>query len=130
MRNIERLYEDELDYIRRLGVEFARDRPKMAARLELDLESGRTTDPHVERLIEAFAFLTARIRLKLEDEFPEITDAFLNVLYPHYLAPLPSMAVVVSVMAVLCDGRPDCRSWSSITPITMRRANRITGIFR
>ena len=45
-------------------------------------------------MIEAFAFLTARIRLKLEDEFPEITDALLGILYPHYLAPVPSMAVV------------------------------------
>jgi type VI secretion system protein ImpG len=91
---LEARYEDELKYIRRLGVEFARERPKIADRLLLDRETGESEDPHVERLIEAFAFLTARIRLKLDDEFPEITDALLGVLYPHYLAPIPSMSLV------------------------------------
>ena len=51
-------------------------------------------DPHVERLIEAFAYLNARTRHKLDDDFPEITDAMLGVLYPHYQAPIPAMAVV------------------------------------
>lgn len=92
--SLEVQYENELNYIRRLGTEFARDRPKIADRLYLDRETGESADPHVERIIEAFAFLTARIRLKLEDDFPEITDALLGVLYPHYLAPVPSMAVV------------------------------------
>src|SRR5262249_7054162 len=50
-------------------------------------------DPHVARLIEAFAFLTARVRRKLDDDFPELTEALLNVLYPHYLTPIPSMAI-------------------------------------
>src|SRR5690606_33626590 len=79
---------------RHLAREFARERPKIAGRLDLDLESGISDDPHVERLIESFAFLTARIRLKLEDEFPELTEALLSVLYPHYLAPIPSMSIV------------------------------------
>jgi type VI secretion system protein ImpG len=50
-------------------------------------------DPHVERMVEAFAFLTGRVSLKLDDELPEITESFLNVIYPHYLAPIPSMAI-------------------------------------
>jgi len=87
-------YNDELAFIRRMALEFAHDRPKIADRLAIDRESGHSEDPHVERLIEAFAFLTARIRLKLDDEFPELTEALLNTLYPHYLAPIPSMAVV------------------------------------
>lgn len=90
---LQTFYESELNYIRRLALEFARDRPKIADRLYLDTESGQSDDPHVERLIEAFAFLTARIRVKLEDDFPELTDALLSVLYPHYLAPVPSMAI-------------------------------------
>lgn len=85
-------YERELVFLRRMGAEFARRYPKIAARLELDDE--KIEDPHVERLIEAFAYLTGRIGLKLDDELPEITDAFFNVLYPHYLAPIPSMAIV------------------------------------
>jgi len=84
-------YERELVFLRRMGAEFALRYPKIAARLELDEE--RVEDPHVERLIEAFAYLTARVGLKIDDEFPEITEAFLNVLYPHYLAPIPSMAI-------------------------------------
>jgi type VI secretion system protein ImpG len=91
---LETQYENELTFIRQLGKEFARERPKIADRLLLDRETGASVDPHVERLIEAFAFLTARIRLKLEDEFPELTESFLETLYPHYLAPIPSMAVV------------------------------------
>jgi len=85
-------YERELVFLRRMGAEFARKYPKIAARLLLDEE--KVEDPHVERMIESFAYLTARIGHKLDDELPEITEAFLNVLYPHYLAPLPSMAVV------------------------------------
>jgi type VI secretion system protein ImpG len=84
-------YERELVFLRRMGAEFARKYPKIAARLLLDEE--KVEDPHVERMIEAFAFLAARIQLKLDDEFPEITESFLNVLYPHYLAPIPSMAI-------------------------------------
>ncbi len=92
--SLETYYESELNHIRRLSLEFARERPKIADRLLFDRETGEAEDPHVERLIEAFAFLTARIRLKLDDEFPEITDALLGILYPHYLVPIPSMTVV------------------------------------
>ncbi|HZH34169.1 MAG TPA: type VI secretion system baseplate subunit TssF [Pyrinomonadaceae bacterium] len=84
-------YERELIFLRRMGAEFARKYPKIAARLLLDEE--KVEDPHVERLIEAFAFLAGRISLKLDDDLPEITESFLNVLYPHYLAPIPSMAI-------------------------------------
>lgn len=84
-------YERELIFLRRMGADFARKYPKIAARLHLDEE--KIEDPHVERMIEAFAFLTGRIGLKLDDELPEITESFINVLYPHYLAPIPSMAV-------------------------------------
>lgn len=85
-------YERELAYVRQLGAEFAAKYPKVAARLML--EPSRCEDPHVERLLEAFAFLCARVHLKLDDEFPELTQALLTVLYPHFLRPVPSMTVV------------------------------------
>jgi len=85
-------YNSELSFIRRLGAEFAQAYPKLAERLQW--KDDATSDPHVERLIEAFAFLNARIRHKLDDDFPEIAEAMLGVLYPHYQVPLPSMAVV------------------------------------
>lgn len=86
-------YERELDFIRRLAQDFARLYPGVASRLLLET-SGQSTDPHVERLIEAFALLAGRVHHKLDDEFPELTHSLLGVLYPHYLAPVPSMAVV------------------------------------
>ncbi len=85
-------YNRELAFIRNLGAEFAEAHPKIAGRLRLSQDMAE--DPHVSRLIEAFALLNARTRLKLEDEFPEITESLLNVLYPHYLAPLPSACIV------------------------------------
>ena len=85
-------YERELVFIRQLAQDFAKQYPAAAGRLLL--EPTQSTDPHVERLIEAFALLTGRIHHKLDDEFTELTDALLGQLYPHYLAPVPSMAVV------------------------------------
>ena len=85
-------YERELSFLRQMGAEFSAKYPKIAARLLL--EADKSEDPHVERLIQAFAFLAARVHHKIEDEFPEITEALLNVLYPHYLAPIPSMSIV------------------------------------
>ncbi len=85
-------YERELQYIREMGREFARAYPKIGARLDLD--SFECADPYVERLLEGFAFLTARIQLKLDAEFPRFTQHLLELIYPNYLAPVPSMAVV------------------------------------
>jgi type VI secretion system protein ImpG len=85
-------YNRELAYIRASGGEFAKKYPKIAGRLRLTPSGSQ--DPHVERVLEGFAYLCARIRHKLDDDFPEITDAMLGVLYPHYQTPIPSMAVV------------------------------------
>ena len=85
-------YERELTYIRQMGAEFARKYPKLAGRLLL--ESDRCEDPHVERLLEGFALLAARVHLKIDDDFPEISTALLESLYPHYIRPIPSMSVV------------------------------------
>jgi type VI secretion system protein ImpG len=84
-------YESELTFIRHLAGEFAQKYPKVAGRL--DFHDSESADPHVERLIQAFAMLTGRIRHKIEDEFPEVVESLLNVMYPHYLRPLPPMAI-------------------------------------
>lgn len=86
-----RYYLDELSYLRSMGADFASSYPKVAARLEL--QPGECPDPHVERLIESFAFLTARIQRDLDADFPEIAAELLDVLYPHYLRPIPSLGV-------------------------------------
>ena len=85
-------YERELDYLRKMAVQFADKHPKVASRLVL--EPTRCEDPHVERLLEAFAFLSARVHLKIDDEFPEISEALLTVIYPQLVRPIPSMSIV------------------------------------
>src|SRR3954470_326409 len=85
-------YNRELSYLRELGGEFARQFPKIAGRLGLD--SFECADPYVERLLEGFAFLAARVQLKIDAEFPRFTENLLQMVYPHYLAPTPSMAIV------------------------------------
>jgi len=84
-------YESELTFLRQIGAEFADKYPKIASRLVL--EADRCEDPHAERLLEAFALLAARVHLRIDDDFPQITEALLNILYPHYLRPVPSMTV-------------------------------------
>lgn len=85
-------YNRELQYLRELGGEFARQFPKIAGRL--GLEAFECADPYVERLLEGFAFLAARVQIKIDAEFPRFTEHLLSMVYPHYLAPTPSMAVV------------------------------------
>ncbi|MET3654741.1 type VI secretion system protein ImpG [Dyella japonica] len=78
-----------MDYLRRLGREFAKDNPQLARFL-----GDESADPDVERLLEGFAFLTAKLRLKIEDDFPELTHSLLQLLWPNYLRPLPSATIV------------------------------------
>ncbi len=85
-------YNHELQQIREMGAEFAEEFPKIASRLSLD--GFECADPYVERLLEGFAFLAARVQLKLDAEFPRFTQHLLEIIYPGYLAPTPSMAIV------------------------------------
>ncbi len=85
-------YNSELHYIREMGADFAKRYPKIAGRLGLD--GFKCADPYVERLLEGFSFLAARIQYKLDAEFPTFTQHLLEMVYPHYLAPTPAMAVV------------------------------------
>jgi type VI secretion system protein ImpG len=86
-----RLYQDELTHLREVGGEFAAEFPKIAARLGMD--GMEVTDPYVERLLEGFAFLAARVQLKLEAEQPRLIAHLLESMYPNFLAPVPSMMV-------------------------------------
>ena len=87
-----RYYNQELQHVRDMGAEFAREFPKIAGRL--GMEGLECADPYVERLLEGFAFLAARVQLKIDAEFPRFTQHLAELVYPHYLAPTPSMAVV------------------------------------
>ncbi|MCU7906100.1 MAG: type VI secretion system baseplate subunit TssF [Candidatus Thiodiazotropha sp. (ex Epidulcina cf. delphinae)] len=85
-------YNRELQYMREMGAEFAKSYPKIASRLSLD--EFECADPYVERLLEGFSFLAARIQLKLDEEFPRFTQHLMERVFPHYLCPTPSMMVV------------------------------------
>jgi type VI secretion system protein ImpG len=84
-------YNRELQFLREMGAEFATQYPRIAARLGLD--GMECADPYVERLLEGVAFLTARVQLKLDARHPEFTQHLLEMVYPHFLAPVPSCAI-------------------------------------
>jgi len=85
-------YNRELQHIREMFAEFAAEYPKIAGRL--GLEGLECADPYVERLIEGFGYMAARVQLKVDAEYPRFTQHLLEMVYPHYLAPIPSMALV------------------------------------
>lgn len=85
-------YNRELGSLRKRASVFAQQHPKVAGRLRLTADA--VDDPHVERLIQGFAYSAARIRQKLDDDFPELTETLLEALYPHYLAQIPSMSIL------------------------------------
>jgi len=91
-RRLLRYYNRELQHLRGTAGEFAKEFPKIASRLSLD--EFACGDPYVERLLEGFAFLSARVQLKLDAEFPQFTQSILETVYPHYLSPTPSAAIV------------------------------------
>ncbi|MBB1163161.1 type VI secretion system baseplate subunit TssF [Aquariibacter albus] len=95
-----RYYNQELRYLRELGGEFAREFPKVAARL--GMEGLEVSDPYVERLLEGCAFLAARVQLKQDAEFPRFSHRLLELVYPNFLAPLPAM-LVAQVQPQLSD---------------------------
>jgi type VI secretion system protein ImpG len=86
-----RHYEAELSFMREMGAEFATAFPKIASRLGMD--GVEVLDPYVERLLEGVAFLNARVQLELELQYPAFTSHLLDIIYPHYQGPTPSMMV-------------------------------------
>lgn len=95
--NLLSYYNRELAYLRRLGAEFSEQHPKIAGRIRLD--GSVVEDPHVSRLLESFAFLTARIRRTLDDSYPELTEALMGLLNPNFYAPVPSYTIMRAQLA-------------------------------
>jgi type VI secretion system protein ImpG len=113
-----RHYNSELQHLREMGAEFAEQFPKIASRLGMiGLE---VADPYVERLLEGVAFLAARVQLKMEAEFPRFTQALLEIVYPHYLAPTPAMLVA--------QLQPDPKEPNLVTGPTIRRGSPMQGL--
>ena len=111
------IYEEELRFVREMGVEFAQSHPKIAGRLALGADE--VPDPYVERLLEGFAFLTARVRLRMEAQYPEFTQSLLQLLYPNLVAPTPSAAVF--------EVTPDYRDSALAEGFTLPRGTSLIG---
>ena len=110
-------YNQELLHIREMGAEFAQEFPKIAARL--GIEGIECADPYVERLLEGFAFLTARVQLKIDSEFPAFTQHLAEVVYPDYLAPVPSMTIA--------RFEPDFKEQGLVAGRTLKRGTVLRG---
>ena len=80
---------NELDSLKEIAQEFSRANPTLAPQL-----SQASADPDVERILEGVAFLTAGIRQKIDDDFPEFSQGLLNQIFPHYLRPVPSATII------------------------------------
>ncbi|MHB8727317.1 MAG: type VI secretion system baseplate subunit TssF [Casimicrobiaceae bacterium] len=106
-------YNSELRFLRESGVEFARAYPRIAARLGMD--SLEVADPYVERLIEAFAFLAARVQLKLDARHPQFTEHLLGVVYPGFLNPVPACGIA--------EFLPDLKDGSLQAGVTIPRGS-------
>lgn len=106
-------YNNELHFMYEMGAEFAHSYPKIAARL--GIENEQCADPYVERLLEGFAFLAARVQLKIEEEFPKFCQQLLAMIYPDYLAPLPSM--------VVAQIKPDANDTSTVEGFLLPRGS-------
>jgi type VI secretion system protein ImpG len=113
-----RHYNQELQHLREMGAEFAQQFPKIAARL--GMEGIEVSDPYVERLLEGVGFLAARVQLKLEAEFPRFTQRLLEIVYPNYLAPTPSMLVA--------QFRPDLNEANLARGVTIPRGSAISSL--
>ncbi len=85
-------FEDEMHYLHEAGKVFAAVHPDRAGYLNVDSLTDR--DPYVERLFEGFAFLTGRIRERLDDELPQYTESLLRLLHPHFVKPVPSLSIL------------------------------------
>ena len=118
-------YNRELGYLAQLNGEFARAHPKMAARLGLGQEGliDNLNDPHLKRMLQGVAYLNARVRAKLDDDFPELSEALLEFLYPQHLAPIPSATILQlslkpGVAETLEMPRAETELWTEADPVS------------
>lgn len=117
-------YERELVILRSLCREYAQRYPKVAAKLQLGGEA--CDDPHVERLIQSVALLCARVTKRLDDSYPQFTEALLNLLFPHYLRPFPSCAIVRFSAEPTTDGT--VASFAAVPCGTLLETTRMSGV--
>jgi type VI secretion system protein ImpG len=121
-------YESELGFLRRYSREFSERYPKIAGRLMMGGEV--CEDPHIERMIQAFALLNARVAKRLDDDYPEFTEALFEVLYPHYLQPFPSCSIVQMDYAAAASQLTSATRIERGTLLTSRKVRGAECVFR
>ncbi len=121
-------YKRELTYLRRMGTAFGETYPKVAGRLEMGMDE--CPDPHIERLIESFAFLSARIQCNIESEVSQLSSALLGVLYPQFVSPIPSMTVAKFVVDPTQGGLTTGHTIPEHTPLFAKTEQGETTRFR
>jgi type VI secretion system protein ImpG len=85
----EQYYLQQLTNLRNKASRFAEEHPAIAPLL---MEN--STDPDVERLLEGSAFLSAVLHEKIDDDIPELIRGIVDILFPHFLRPLPSSCII------------------------------------
>ena len=85
-------YQREMSYLLKIGQKFAKAYPRIAGDLELSPKG--SDDPHIERLLESFAFLTGRLQMAIDDQHSDISNALLSLLYPEFIKPFPSCVIL------------------------------------
>ncbi|MFT3784268.1 MAG: type VI secretion system baseplate subunit TssF [Nibricoccus sp.] len=114
-------YNTELRHLREMAGEFAREYPKIAGRLSIDPNGKEVCpDPHVERLLEGFAWLAARVHLQLDAEFPRFTQSLFEIVFPQFLAPTPSMTIV--------RFEPDYQDTALVDVVVLPRGTRLKSV--
>ena len=88
-KSFEKYFQNELSNVRTLAKEFSTEHPAVAPLL-----SANSSDPDAQRLLEGVAFLTGLLNKKLDDEFPEVIHGLMNILFPHYLRPIPALSIL------------------------------------
>lgn len=121
-------YERELSFLRRYSREFSERYPKIAGGL---LMSGEVCeDPHIERMIQSYALLNARVSKRLDDDYPEFTEALFEVLYPHYLRPFPSCSIARMDYSASASQLTTASKIARGTPLSTRQVKGVTCKFQ
>lgn len=121
-------YNRELSFLRHYGAAFAKRFPKIAKRL--GIAEGISEDPHVERLVEAFAFLTAKIHQHIDEDMPELANAILETLAPQFIRQVPSVSLVQFQQDALTSGVTGMSSVARHTTLFSRPAEGVVCRFR
>lgn len=116
-------YEHELSLFNKQSKAFAKKYPKIASRLLMGHDT--VDDPHIERLIQAFALINARTNKKLDDSYADFTESLLEVVYPDYLKPFPSVSIAQFNLGVQANAMSEAIHIAKASTFSTQKTNGI-----